>query len=204
MNKKIVFLDIDTQYDFIDPSGNLYVSGAEKLIPNFRRLFSFAKMNNIPIVSSLDTHRRNDPEFKDFPPHCIKGTKGYKKIKQTQIKNVRVAGKKESSYAYTRLSRGAKQIFVAKNIIDIFSNPQIKIILKPYQVAYIFGVALDYCVKAACLGLVNLGIKTYLIKDATKAVSSKGRTQTLRLLKQKGVIFIKTKEVIEGSSRTNY
>jgi nicotinamidase-related amidase len=179
----IVFLDIDTQFDFIDPAGKLYVSQAEKLIPNFRRLFNLAKKHNIPIVSSLDTHRSNDPEFKDFPPHCIKGTKGYKKIKQTI---------------------GTNQILVVKHTIDTFSNPRIKAILKPYQNAYVFGVALDYCVRAACLGLVNSGIKTYLITDATKAVSSKGKTQTISLLKQKGVIFIKTKGLIERLSRVNY
>ncbi|MFH1678059.1 MAG: isochorismatase family protein, partial [Candidatus Omnitrophota bacterium] len=78
MQNKVVFLDIDTQYDFMNPRGNLYVSGAERLIPNLRRLFKFAEINKIAIVSTLDTHRKDDPEFKVFPPHCIKDTSGYK------------------------------------------------------------------------------------------------------------------------------
>ena len=65
MSDRVVFLDIDTQYDFMNPGGRLYVPGAEKLTPNLRRLFMFAKDNNIPIISSLDTHKRDDPEFKD-------------------------------------------------------------------------------------------------------------------------------------------
>ena len=32
--KKIIFFDVDTQFDFIDPSGNLYVKGAEGIIKN--------------------------------------------------------------------------------------------------------------------------------------------------------------------------
>lgn len=178
-SNKIVFLDIDTQYDFMSLSGRLYVSGAEKIIPNLKRLFKLAQENNIPIISSLDTHKTNDPEFKSFPPHCIKGTKGHNKIRTT-------------------ITNKTKQIFITKFTIDVFSNPRIKSILKPYRIAYVFGVALDYCVKAVCLGLVDLGIKTYLVKDATKAVTAKGKAKTLRLLKQKGVILINTSQVAGG------
>lgn len=178
MNNKIIFLDIDTQYDFMNPRGKLYVRGAEKLIPNLRRLFRAAEKNNIPMISSLDTHRTNDREFKSFPAHCIKGSRGHRKIRQT-------------------LSKKLKQIFIVKYTIDIFSNPRIKRILKFYRTAYVFGVALDYCVRLACLGLVKSGIKTYLVKDATKAVSNKGKRETLRLLKQKGVITLSTDSVIK-------
>lgn len=180
MDKEVVFLDIDTQYDFMNPQGKLYVSDAQELIPNLKLLFSIAERNNITIISSLDTHRKDDPEFKHFPPHCIKGTRGHKKIKET-----------------LRISKAAKQTLVIKHTIDIFSNPKLKVYLSPYRIAYVFGVALDYCVKVACLGLVNLGIKTYLVKDATQAVSAKGKQETLKRLSQKGVIFVKTEEVIK-------
>ena len=182
MSDKVVFLDIDTQYDFMNPGGKLYIPGAERLIPNLRRLFMFAKDNNIPIISSLDTHKRDDPEFKDFPAHCIKGTRGYNKIKTT-------------------IAKKPNQAFIIKHTIDVFSNPKIRIMLEPYSIVYVFGVALDYCVKAACLGLVRLGKRTYLIKDATKAVSVKGKRQTLKLLKQKGVVLVKTEEVIKRVSK---
>ena len=90
---------------------------------------------------------------------------------------------------------------VLQNTFDVFSNPKIKRTLKSYQIAYVFGVALDYCVKAACLGLVRLGKKTYLVTDATQAVTAKGKEETLRLLRQKGIIFVKTERVIERLSR---
>ncbi|MGD9014876.1 MAG: cysteine hydrolase family protein [Candidatus Omnitrophota bacterium] len=182
MNQKIVFLDIDTQYDFMYPTGKLYVPKAEGLIPNLKRLFTIAGNKRIPIISSLDTHSKHDPEFKQFPAHCLKGTKGFRKIRQTITKNT-------------------KQILVIKHTFDVFSNPRIKLFLKPYTAAYVFGVALDYCVKAACLGLVRLGKKTYLVTDATQAVTAKGKRETLKLLRQKGAIFIKTERVIERLSR---
>jgi hypothetical protein len=33
MDEPLVFLDVDTQMDFMLPSGSLYVPGAEKIIP---------------------------------------------------------------------------------------------------------------------------------------------------------------------------
>ncbi len=182
MPRKIAFMDIDTQYDFVNPAGRLYVPGAEKLIPNLKRLFGFAEKNKIPIISSLDTHVKNDPEFKNFPPHCIKGSKGHKKIKET-------------------LTLKTKQVLVTKYTIDIFSNAKIKSILKSYWSVYVFGVALDYCVKAACLGLLELGIKTYLVTDATKAVSDKGRVKTLSLLKKKGVTLLTVDTLVKKIKR---
>lgn len=186
MKKRVVFVDIDTQYDFMHPHGKLYVPGAEKLKPNLKRLFKFAKESNIVIIASVDSHKRDDPEFKAFPPHCITGSRGHKKIKETLL--ITKTG--------TVQQRASGQVLVTKHTIDIFSNPRMKVLLRPYGTAYVFGVALDYCVKAACLGLVNSGIQTYLIKDATRAVSAKGKTETLRLLKRKGVSLVTTDAVI--------
>ena len=83
---KILFIDIDTQNDFMFKEGNLYVPDAERIIENLKKLTEFAYRNNIPIFSSVDSHTQDDPEFKQFPPHCIKGTVGQKKIKETEIK----------------------------------------------------------------------------------------------------------------------
>ena len=77
---KTLFVDIDTQVDFIMPEGNLYVPGAEKLIPNFQRLLEIAIRRRVPILSSADSHAPDDPEFDIFPPHCVKVAKGGKRL----------------------------------------------------------------------------------------------------------------------------
>ena len=66
---KIAFFDVDTQFDFINPRGKLFIKGAPKIISNFKKLTSFAKRKRITIISSIDTHIKNDPEFKIFPAH---------------------------------------------------------------------------------------------------------------------------------------
>ncbi len=175
--KKIVFFDVDTQYDFMKPRGKLYVKDAQKIILNLKRLTNFADKHKIVIVSSMDAHIKNDSEFKMFPAHCVRNTPGAAKLKET-------------------IALKTRQVFIHKRTFDAFSNPMAKKVLSKFSTAYVYGVALDYCVKAACLGLVHLGIKTYLVKDATKAVSHRSGLQTFKLLKGKGVIFIDTKDVI--------
>ncbi|MCX7926782.1 MAG: isochorismatase family protein [Candidatus Omnitrophica bacterium] len=175
--KRIVFVDVDTQFDFMNPSGALYVKGAEKIISHLKKLTAVADSLEIPIVSSVDTHRKNDPEFKLFPRHCVKATAGQKKISAT-------------------IAKRTKQIIIAKTTFDMFSNPKADKVLKPFDVAYVYGVALDFCVKAACLGLLKRRKQTYLVINATKAVSEEGKEKTLAMLRKKGIKFISTNQLI--------
>src|SRR5688572_33098551 len=80
---KTVFLDIDTQIDFMFPAGALYVPGAEQVLPAICRLNAYAVENHIPLISTMDAHSENDVEFLNWPPHCVVGTEGQKKPQGT-------------------------------------------------------------------------------------------------------------------------
>ncbi|HEY9842781.1 MAG TPA: cysteine hydrolase family protein, partial [Candidatus Obscuribacterales bacterium] len=80
---KTVFVDIDTQFDFMNPEGGLYVPGAESLDGNLRRLLAYAGSHDIPVLASADAHAPDDPEFQVFPPHCVKGTPGQLRVDAT-------------------------------------------------------------------------------------------------------------------------
>lgn len=179
---KIVFADIDTQFDFMYPRGKLYVSGAEGIVNNLGKLTRFADKNRITIVSSLDAHIKNDPEFKVFPEHCRKGSRGYRKIRAT-------------------IAQKTRQVFLAKRTYNVLSNPASFKVFKNFSTAYVYGVALDYCVKASSLGLVSIGLETYLVKDATRAVTYGGGRKALRELKNKGVKLITTAGLIRRLSK---
>src|SRR5512139_255212 len=74
-----VFIDVDTQMDFLFPAGALYVPGSESVIPQIQRLNQHAISCGFPLVAPVDAHAEDDPEFKTWPPHCIKGTFGQRK-----------------------------------------------------------------------------------------------------------------------------
>ena len=65
------FFDIDSQLDFLYPAGALYVPGAEKIVAQIAELNRFAGAHGIPLVSTMDAHSEDDPEFKTWPPHCV-------------------------------------------------------------------------------------------------------------------------------------
>src|SRR3954468_23952493 len=86
-----ILWDVDTQVDFMEPSGKLYVPNARDVAPAMERLVGAARAAGIVHVASADDHELTDPELSDspdfgntFPPHCLRGTRGAEKIMETK------------------------------------------------------------------------------------------------------------------------
>lgn len=199
---RLFFADIDTQRDFMLSDGALYVPGAERLRPKLRRMFDFAAKNEIRILSSVDAHVKDDPEFGQFPPHCVKGTPGQEKIAETLLKRPLVLANKEYDRNLFEDVKKYSQIIVEKQELDIFSNPVADRLLKilPPR-AIVFGVATEYCVKLACLGLRKRNIQTVLVTDAIAALSARTEREALNELRKSGVEFITVDLLMEAGSK---
>ncbi len=89
-----IFYDVDTQNDFMNSNGALYVPGAESLKENIRLLTEYARAKKIKIAGSVDRHFGTE-KYKEregelhrwggpFPDHCMVGTKGELKINETR------------------------------------------------------------------------------------------------------------------------
>ena len=196
--KKIAFVDIDTQFDFMKREGSLYVKEAERIIPNLKNLTRFANKYKINIIASVDVHIAHDAEFKIFPAHCVKGKPGQRKIKETLIENrIFVNSNKRSQKNLEDLLVRFRQIILEKKTFDIFSNPNTIPLFKNIDTVFVYGVATDYCVKAVCLGLLMLHKKVRLVSDTIKAVSAKEGRKTLKTLIAKGIKLIQTKTLIK-------
>src|SRR5438105_11001313 len=73
------------------PEGKLYVPGAEETAPAMARLVAAARAAGLTHVASADDHELTDPEISDepdfrntYPPHCLRGTRGARKIPETE------------------------------------------------------------------------------------------------------------------------
>ena len=86
--RDFVFWEVDVQRDFMLPGGNLYVPGAEKLLPNIKRLTDAARQGKVFLVSHGCFHPEGDPEFKIFPPHCLKGSPGSELVPEALAEKV--------------------------------------------------------------------------------------------------------------------
>lgn len=195
--KETVFIDIDTQYDFMKAQGKLYVKYAQGIIPNLRALTKAACDNGILIISSVDTHLRNDPEFRLFPVHCVAGTPGQKKLPETLLKKRAFIGMRilRRRQLLAKL-KGLQQLILEKNTYDVFSNFNLLRLLRPFRKAFVYGVALDYCVRYAVLGLLQIGLEVNLVTDAVKTVEPEEAGALLSGFKNNGVRLIKTKDVL--------
>ncbi len=273
--------DVDTQHDFMNKDGALYVPGAEEIKGNLSKLTEYMKQNNVPVFGSIDRHfggseyggpseyaeqyKYREGELQryggPFPDHCMEGTTGQWKIGQTtlffapsahssdgysfakyienplfyDIENPReqipkivldrweelgyleeslqeIETKDFSGYDYLieeiseeikQIKQGERQrgIYFEKQTYDVFSNPLTEIILKAIDTkqAIIYGVATDYCVKAAVLGMQKRGIQCYVVEDAIKGVDvNPGDSEkALEEMVSAGAKLVTTQQVLE-------
>ena len=62
-----ILWDVDTQVDFMEPSGKLYVPDAKAVAPAMERLVDAARAARLVHVASADDHELTDPEISDRP-----------------------------------------------------------------------------------------------------------------------------------------
>ena len=194
----MVFFDVDTQFDFMIPGGKLYAHGAEKLIPNLERLMNFAREHHIPVISSADAHVPDDPEFRQFPPHCVKGTSGQAKLALTLLPGHRTIAPEGEPLPSPEEIAHHPQWIVEKRTLDVFSNPSAAPLVKSLAARryVVFGVATDYCVKLAALGLLRLGCRVSVVTDAIQGIDPAASKAALQEMKDAGAEFVDTELVL--------
>ena len=195
MNEPLVFLDVDTQVDFMLPTGRLYVPGAEEIIPNLKKLMTWAKEHDIPVLSSADAHPPDDPSFAQWPPHCVVGTPGQQRISETQFASVVVVPNRPG--AFTPPAEWSGQTIIEKTEYDVSSNPNFDAILASLgrRRCVVFGVATEYCVRASAFALQQRGLPVDLVIDAIKAITEEGGRRAVEELVAAGVRLAKTAAV---------
>jgi nicotinamidase/pyrazinamidase len=197
-DRKTVFWEVDTQADFMLPGGKLYVPGAEKIIPNIKRLVDAAREGRVYLVSHGCRHTPNDPEFKTFPPHCIRGTPGARIIPEGlaqrfyTVANDAAVNLPENFLTY-------QQIVLEKQTLDVFDNSHASAIVERLgkDVEYVvFGVATEYCVRLAAKGLLERGRRVCLVTDAIEALNPLEGRRAIEELKSLGAKMITTSEAL--------
>lgn len=166
---KTVFFDVDTQIDFMYPAGALYVPGAEKVVEQIVALNRFAGAHGIPLVSTMDAHSEDDPEFKTWPPHCVVATSSQQKPEATLLaKRVTVANTK----GLLNLE-GAQQFLLEKQTFDCFTNVNLAALLDRFAAEryVVYGVVTEICVKLAAFGLLKTGKRVELVTDAVRSLN---------------------------------
>jgi len=197
-SNRTIFWEVDTQADFMLPGGKLYVGGAEKIIPNIKRLVDVARQGNVFLVSDACRHSKNDPEFQTFPPHCIRGTPGARIIPEGLAQTFYTVPNDEKCDLPRNLL-SFQQIILEKQTLDVFDNPHASTIVERLgkDAEYVvFGVVTEYCVRLAAKGLLARGHKVSIVKDAIETLKPEDGRRALEELKSLGARLISADEAI--------
>jgi nicotinamidase/pyrazinamidase len=210
MKHEVIYWDVDTQHDFMDPDGRLYVKDAELIKPRLEKLTAYAHSNGIQIVASSDDHQLEhaeisaNPDYREtFPPHCMRGTKGAEKIPETTLRSPMVIEPVAIPHEtlVRQLSAHTGDVLIRKHRFDVFSNPNTRSVIEAWDptAIVIYGVSLDYCVKYAIDGMIDIGIPTILlVLDATKPIVAEAVEPLLKRWHREGVQLVNTDQMVCG------
>jgi len=198
VSRNLVFWEVDTQADFMLPGGKLYVPGAEKLLPNLRKLTDAARQGRVFLVSHGCYHSKDDPEFATFPPHCIKGTAGAGVVPEGLAAKVVTVPNEPAARVPHDLSP-YQQILLEKQTLDIFASRHADELLgrlDPEAEFVVFGVVTEYCVRLAAKGLLERGRRVSVVRDAIETLNAQEGQKTISELEALGAKFITTDQAL--------
>lgn len=227
MKKQRILVDVDTQKDFMESTGALYVPTEKTVVTNIERLTQLA----LPRIGSVDSHAYDAWEFEanggPFPPHCVKGTEGWLKVSSATPEKLRFVpmgtalvigdevdggGAREYTpvFCAKEIQEGVS-IYFEKEVYSLFVNPFAEQAIAAYaewlrgqdieSVFAVYGYCTGgFCVDAAALGLVKRGYQVELILDATAPLDAKGGIEKITLpdMRKAGVRIVTTEVVCDG------
>lgn len=208
VSRSVIFWVVDTQADFILPGGKLYVPGAEKLIPNLNRLTQAARENRVFLIGDACVHAPDDPEFAQFPPHCVRGTPGAEIIPETRAQRILFVPNRPDAAVPQDLST-YQQVILEKQTLSVFDNPNTDAVLESVKQftdrdasIFVFGVVTEYCVRLAAKGLLERGRRVALVRDAIATLKPADGEKALKELASLGARAITTEQALAALNRS--
>ena len=164
MKEPITLVVVDGQYDFCNPAGALYVSGAETAVEHIVP-FIHTPERLAEVILTVDWHQARDasfiPQGGPWPPHCI----GFSKGSQIDERLVQACLDREIPFRVIRKGEVIEtEEYGAFQHIEKLSGGRYRLATMTDEVIcadhrmVICGVAGDYCVLETLRNLLNGGL----------------------------------------------
>jgi nicotinamidase/pyrazinamidase len=199
---------IDIQNDFL-PGGSLAVAGGDDIIPLCNQLQTHFEL----VVATQDWHPANHKSFASqhdgkntfeaidldglpqmlWPDHCVQGSIGAAfstSLEMNKVEAIFRKGMDASIDSYSgfydnghRNSTALAEYLNGKGVTEV----------------YIAGLAADYCVYFTCKDALQKGFTTYVIEDATRAISTEAFEAAKADIKVKGGSIIHSSSLLQNT-----
>lgn len=192
-----VAIDLNTQFDFCDVDGAYPVANASQLVLALRSVMRWAVRNNVPVVSSLDSHRRWEIAREDVPTHCVDGTPGQCKLDFTLLDSSRVIEGDNTLWVPIDLFQTTRQVIFRKRTRDFFANPKADRFLTQLQTHQyvVFGNGIENSIKNVALGLLARHRRVCVVVDACGYWDKTEAELAVRQMEAKGVELLTVQEL---------
>ncbi len=163
---KMALLIIDMLNDFVLPSAPLEVPDTRKIIPNIGREIIKAREEGYPIVYLCDAHAPDDKEFKMWPRHSVKGTKGAQVVDE--------------------LEPEPKDTVVEKTTYSGFYNTRLEEVLKSLGTEEIIltGCVTNICILYTAYDLASRGYRVTVPRDCVAGLNKDDHEFALRQMEK--------------------
>jgi nicotinamidase/pyrazinamidase len=161
---------VDVQNDFADPSGSLYVSGGDEVIPVVNGLVAAARAAGAFVAYTQDWHPPETPHFATsggtWPVHCVRDTWGAELHPMLDVEGpvVRKGTGGEDGYSGFTVFDVSTGERTPTELDDLLSD-------HAAQRVVVVGLAQDVCVKETALDARRLGYDTSVVLQATRPVN---------------------------------
>lgn len=167
--------------DFINPTGSLYVKNSEKIIEPIKNILNAARIVGAQIVYVCDWHEENDPEFENWPKHCVKNTWGAEIVDELMPK------RQGGGNGFIANNQKVPDLVIHKNQLSAMTSFHFRTWLnewtylskngvdREHQYIYIVGVATEYCVKSLAIDLHSQTnpLRIHVVSDCIEGVDLK-------------------------------
>jgi nicotinamidase/pyrazinamidase len=158
---------IDMLNDFVQEDGALKCGDrvGEIVQPIARRLHQ-ARQYGHTVIYMCDTHRRDDPEFEQFPPHAVKGTEGAQIIEEL--------APQDGDYVLPK--RRYSAFFQSELLLALLEND-----IREIEIT---GVCTNICVMYTAADAVGYGFDVFVDADCVAALDEESHEIGLQQMEE--------------------
>ena len=154
-------LVVDPQLDFF-PGGALAVTEGNAILPTINRSLREFAESGLPIFVTRDWHPADHCSFSaqggPWPAHCVKGTAGAELHPDLELPPIFIVVQKATTSDHEAYSD-----FEGTGLDETLRTAGVERVV-------VCGLALEYCVRAACIDAIASGFAVVLLVDGTRPV----------------------------------